>query len=80
MSSIFDGIDMSDPCALLPKFQELHDRLIAGENVVKARFGDDEKEWQRGDVSAIAKRIRELKNECALRQGRRPARRAITFG
>ena len=80
MTSIFDGVDMSDPCALWPKLQEVADRLLAGEGVIRARFGDDEREWQRASLPDLQGRIRALKLECARKQGRRPVRRAITFG
>lgn len=80
MSSIFDGIDMSDPCALWPKLQEVADRLSAGEQVVRGRFGEDEREWQKTDLKFLSARIRQLKIECARKQGKRSPRRAITFG
>ena len=80
MSSIFDGIDMSDPCAVWPKLQEVLDRLVAGEMVSRARFGDDEREWQRGNIPELRRRINELKAECARKTGARPTRRAFTYG
>ena len=80
MSSIFDGIDMSDPCAVWPKLQEVLDRLLAGEMVVRARFGDDEQDFQRASIPALERRINTLKGQCLAASGQRPARRAITFG
>lgn len=80
MTSVFDGIDTADPCALWPVLQSVYDRLVAGEMVVKARFGDDETEYQRADLKALAARIRELRAECSARHGTAPHRRAITFG
>lgn len=80
MSSIFDGIDMSDPCAVWPKLQEVADRLLAGEQVVRAKFGNDEREWQRASLPDINARIRQLQNQCAAKQGAARPRRAITFG
>lgn len=80
MSSIFDGVDMSDPCAMWPKLQQVVDRLLAGEMVVSARFGDDERSWQKTDLKSLQARIRQLQSECARKQGHRPTRRAITFG
>lgn len=80
MSSIFDGIDMADPCALWPKMQEVADRLLAGEQVVRARFGEEERQWQQSNLPGLQRRIRELKMECARTNGTAPVRRAITFG
>lgn len=80
MASIFDGIDMRDPCALWPKLQEVYDRLLAGEQVVEARFGTDQKRWQPTDMRALAARITALKSECAAKSGGRPRRHAIRAG
>lgn len=80
MASVFDGIDMSQPCLVWPKLQEVYDRLIAGENVVVARFGTDEKRWQGADKAALKARITELRAECDRAQGRRPRRHAIVAG
>lgn len=79
MTSIFDGIDDSDPCALWPVLQGVADRLLAGEMVTRARFGDEEHEFQSGDIRALRARIRELQSECARRTGATPRRRALTF-
>ena len=80
MASIFEGIDQTDPCALWPVLQSAADRLLAGEMVTRARFGDEEHEYQRGDLAALQARIRELRAECDRLQGARPRRRAFTFG
>lgn len=80
MSSIFDGIDMSDPCAVYPKLEEVLDRLLGGEMVVRARLGEDERQWQQAHIPSLRARIRELKAACARKSGTRPPRRAITFG
>ena len=78
--SIFDGIDMSDPCAVWPKLQQALDSLLAGEQVVRAKFGDDEQEFQRVDIGTLQSRIQTLKVECASKSSGLPVRRAITFG
>ena len=80
MTSMFDGIDMGDPCALWPKLQEIHDRLLAGEQVIEARFGTDQKRWQPTDIAALRRRVSELKSECAAKAGTRPRRFAIRAG
>lgn len=80
MSSIFDGIDITDPCAMWPKLQEVADRLVAGEMVVRARFGEEERQYQHANIPELKRRIRELKLECARQEGKAAPRRAITFG
>ncbi|MCX2722604.1 hypothetical protein [Roseibium salinum] len=80
MSSIFDGVDMSNPCLVYPKLEEVLNRLLAGEMVVRARVGEDERQWQQSQIPALQARIRQLKSECARKSGQRPPRRAITFG
>lgn len=78
--SIFDGIDMTDPCAVWPVLQQALDRLLAGEMVTRARFGEDDIEFNRGSISAMQSRIRELKAECQAKTSGRRARFAIRAG
>lgn len=79
--SVFDGVDTSDPCQMWPVLQDVLDKLLAGEMSVRGRFGDDEQEWQRTDIGALRQRIRELKHDCAVKQGVVTGRRrAISFG
>lgn len=68
--SIFDGIDMSDPCTVWPKMQKALDLLLVGEGVVRAHFGDDDVEFSRGNIAALQRRIADLKAECAAKSGR----------
>lgn len=66
-SSVFDGIDTSDPCALWPKLQEALDRLLVGEMAVVVRFGEDEVRFQEGDTRMLRRRVSQLKAECRAR-------------
>lgn len=68
--SIFDNIDMSDPCAVWPKMQEALDRLLVGEGFVRAKFGEDDVEFGRANIAALQRRIADLKAECAAKSGR----------
>lgn len=68
--SIFDGIDMSDPCAVWPVMQSALDKLLVGEGVVRARFGEDDVEFARGNIAALTRRIADLKAECAAKSGK----------
>lgn len=68
--SIFDGIDMSDPCAVWPIMQKALDLLLVGEGVVRARFGEDDVEFGRGSIAALQRRIADLKAECDAKSGR----------
>lgn len=78
-SSIFDGIDMSNPCAVWPVMQAALDWLLVGEGAVHAKFGADEVEFGRGRIAALQRRIADLKAECAARSGRM-RRHAIRAG
>ncbi len=78
--SVFAGIDMSDPCALWPAMQKALDRLLVGEGTVRARFGQDEVEFGRGNIAALQKRIADLKAECLAKSGGRVRRHAIRGG
>lgn len=78
--SVFDGIDMTDPCEVWPVMQSALDRLLVGESVVSARFGDDDVEFGRGSIAALERRIAELKAECVRRTTGRVRRHAIRGG
>lgn len=78
--SIFDGIDMTNPCLVWPKMQEALDRLLVGESFVRARFGEDDVEFGKTNIAALQRRIADLKAECAAKSGGRLRRHAIRGG
>lgn len=78
--SIFDGIEMTDPCAVWPKLEAALNRLVVGENKIRARFGEDEVEFGRGDIAALERRIATLKAECQAKMSGRVRRHAIRGG
>lgn len=78
--SIFDGIDMSDPCKVWPVLQRALDELLAGEGVASTKFGDDEVRFAQANISALQARIRELKAECNAKNGGGVRRHAIRAG
>ena len=56
MASIFDGIDMADPCAVYPVLEAAYYRLLAGENVVRSKFGDEEMQFSIADAKILEKK------------------------
>ena len=75
-----DGLDLGDPCAVWPKLDEILVRLLAGDGLVRARFGDDEQEFQRADIAELRRERDRRKAECEARATKqRHRRRAITF-
>lgn len=76
MASIFEGIDMSDPCAVYPKLEEVLTRVVAGEGIVKIEFDEDVVEYNRTNIAELRRRINELKGQCAARSGA-SSRRAL---
>lgn len=80
MSSIFDGVDMDNPCEVWPVLQTVCNRLLAGEMRIRGRFDNDDQEWQPSDVKQLRIQIRDLKLECTRKTTGRSGRRAITFG
>ena len=68
--SIFDGIDMNDPCAVWPVMQAALDRLLVGETEVRARFGNDDVEFGRGNIDALQRRVADLKAACEAKSGK----------
>lgn len=80
-ASVFDSIlDATDPCAVWPVMQSVLDRLLVGESVVRARFGEDDVEFGRINIAALERRIAELKAECVRRTTGRVRRHAIRGG
>jgi len=75
--SVLDGIDVSDPCAVWPKLQECLLRLIAGEGVVRARFGDDEVEYRQTSIAELRAEVARLKGECEAKAAGTPRRFAM---
>lgn len=80
MASIFDGIDMSDPCKVWPKLEEVYYRLLAGENVVRSKFGEEEIQFSPADAKILEKTIANLKAQCVAKSTSRNKRRAISCG
>lgn len=68
--SIFDGIDMKDPCKVWPVLQRSLDELLAGERAVRGRFGEDDVQFAQSDIIELRRRISDLKAECAAKSGR----------
>lgn len=80
MASIFDGIDMTDPCQVWPKLEETYLQLLAGESVVRSKFGEEEVQFSAINISSLKAKIAELKAECSAMHSRRPRRHAIRAG
>lgn len=80
MSSIFNGIDMSDPCKVWPKLEEVYYRLLAGENVVRSKFGEEEMQFSSVDAKTLEKKIADLKAQCRAKNSGRSKRHAISCG
>ncbi|BAP94461.1 hypothetical protein [Aurantimonas phage AmM-1] len=68
-ASLFDNIDETDPCQVWPVLEKIRLRILAGEMVTTARFGTDEKTWQKSDLEALKGEIARLKGECIVRSG-----------
>lgn len=77
MASIFDGIDMADPCAVYPVLEAAYYRLLAGENVVRSKFGDEEMQFSIADAKVLEKKIADLKAQCRAKNSGRTARRHV---
>lgn len=84
MSDIFDGIDMTDPCAVYPVLEGALNRLIAGAQTVelekRTQISTVRKEFSKGDESALRIRIAELRAQCMEKQGVSSGHHAIRAG
>lgn len=70
MASVFDGIDMSDAAAVLPRLETARDRLLAGEMTVEVHSGDEVVKFQTVDLAALERRIGELRDRLQPSQAR----------
>lgn len=80
MDSVFTNIDMTDPCAVFPKLQEVYYRLLAGENVVRSKFGEEEVQFSGVDIKELKRTIENLKAQCRAKGSSRSQHRAIRCG
>lgn len=72
--------DWTDPCAVLAWLRPQYYQVIAGGSVTVIRHGDEWTHFGPSDIKALENLMRTLENECAVAQGLRAKRRAITAG
>lgn len=80
MDSIFDGIDMSDPCSVYPKLQKVLYSLLAGEGVARSKFGEEEVQFWPADIKKLELKIADLKAQCQAKNTGGTTRRAFRCG
>ena len=82
--SIFDNINMTDPCAVYPVLESALNRLLAGEQTAELESRTDvatvRKVFNRTDISALQNRIDALRAACRIKQGKSSGRHAIRAG
>lgn len=76
MAGPLDGIDLSNPCVVWPRLQEVYYRRLAGETEVRVKFAtqaghQEEVEFGEVPIDALEAAISRLKADCERRQGRR---------
>lgn len=78
----FDSVDIDDPCALLPIYKKALFELETGQAIARGKFGSDDIEFSRADMGRLTRRVAQLENECAIKQGkpRQNRRRAMRAG
>ena len=79
MASPFDGVDLTDACAVWPILDKAYLELVAGKSVSRVMFGQQDVMFHRGDLIELRRIRDEKKAECeAANAGRsRPRRRAF---
>lgn len=83
MAIDFDALDYDDPCALLAVYRPALARLELGEAIVRAKVGSsDEVEFRAARIEPLRARVRQLEDQCAIKQGnvRQRRRRPIRAG
>lgn len=70
-----------DPCTEHAELVAIRKALVSGKAVKTARFGEDEVERFRADLSRLDQLIAQAARDCAAASGKRhtPHRRALTF-
>ncbi|MBG6172963.1 hypothetical protein IWQ55_000010 [Labrenzia sp. EL_208] len=69
MTSLFDGIDTSDPCLVWPVLQTAYYKLAAGESEVRVRYQEFDVAVQPANLQELGALITRLKGECSRKQG-----------
>ncbi len=80
MADPFDGVDLSDPCAVLPIVRKAYYTLLTGNSTTSVTFGDRHMTKTPSDLAALREEIRRLEIQCAQAQGEAPRRYAIKLG
>ena len=79
MASLFEGVDLSNPCLVWPELQKAYYRLLAGDREIRIRFDREEIELGEVKPEVLLTEINRLRAECERRSGRR-ANYAIRAG
>lgn len=58
-----------DWCARAIMFRDAYDSLVMGKSKARVRFGDDEVQYSRADISRLEQLMREAERNCALASG-----------
>lgn len=82
--ALFDGIDMTDPCAVYPVLEGALNRLLAGENTVEIESETEvwqgRRRFQQSNIAELRRQVDDLRAQCRIKQGLSSGRHAIRGG
>ena len=79
MASPFDGLDLTDACAVWPVLEKAYLELVAGKSVTRVMFGQQDVMFAQGNIQELRRLRDEKKAECQAAQAgvTKPRRRAF---
>jgi hypothetical protein len=80
MASAFDGIDTSNPCAVLPVLRSALYRMAAGESEVRVKYEEFDTTVQAVALPELRRLVNDLEQRCARLSGGRRRRFAMRAG
>ncbi|PTW53911.1 hypothetical protein C8N35_11531 [Breoghania corrubedonensis] len=79
-----DVLDTSDPCAVAERLRSIRLTIVAGGQAERVRFGEEEVEYSRANLTLLEREIAKFEDACILKNGGRVKRRRyarrIRFG
>lgn len=79
-TSVFDGVDLTDPCAVKDVLEAQYYRVLVGETVLRIGSGPDQVTYSQANANALLETINRLKAECEAKTTGGKRRRAFSAG
>lgn len=64
-----ETVDIDDQCAVAAALRKVELQVVAGGNVVRTRFGNDEVQWSAANLGHLRDLIADYERRCAAKTG-----------